>query len=116
MVERMLERMMVAFGMSSPPAVLDLDGGILRTAFDSDPGEFVENLEDQFSERGMQGIYVWEGEPNAGLEDDEEGEDFGICDLRKGDWRAPTDSEWVALRASRSPFNSEVEDLGSLVE
>lgn len=113
----MLERMMVAFGMSSPPAVLDLDGKRLRQEFDLDPGHFVESVEDQFMDDGLQGVQVWEGEPLVAQLDDEEGAEFGTFDLRtNGAWRAPTEAEWVALRACRSPFNSEAQALGSLVE
>ena len=95
--------------------MMDLDGHGLRDMFDLDPGWFIENLEDQFSEQGMQGIHVWEGEPNLARGEDEEGDTL-TCDLRKGTWRPPTDAEWVALRACRSPFNSDRLMLGSLVE
>ncbi len=109
---------MVAFGMSSPPAVLDLDGSKLRELFETDPGWFVENVEDQFSEMELQGIQVWEGEPDTEVQDDDaaDGEYFKPTALLSGAWRAPTDAEWVALRACRSPFNSSAEDLRSLVE
>lgn len=107
--------MMVAFGISSPPAILDLDGPGLRGEFDRDPAFFVESLEDQFSNLGLQGIHVWEGEPDITI-DEHDDADFGGCDLRAGAWRAPTDAEWVALRARRLPFNSPADVLDSLVE
>lgn len=107
---------MVAFGMSSPPAVLDLDGQVLRGEFDKDPGWFVENMEDQCLEQGLQGIRVWEGEPDVTMKQDDEGADLGGCSLGGGTWREPTDAEWVALRGCRSPFNSARLALGSLVE
>lgn len=106
---------MVAFGLSSPPVILDLDGSGLKNTFDMDPGWFVENLEDQFSDRGMQGVHVWEGEPPS-VTDPQEDEELSTCNLRGGAWREPTEAEWVALRARRSPFNSDRLMLGSLVE
>ncbi len=107
--------MMVAFGVSSPPTVLDLDGKLLRDEFDKDPGFFIENLEDQFSDDGLQGIHVWEGEPDVTVNEDDEGADYG-CNLRKGMWREPTDLEWVALMKRRSPLTSDQHTLGSLIE
>ncbi len=95
---------------------MDFAGTTLKALFDIDPGFFVENVEDQCSELGLQGIHVWEG---RALMDDAEGgsdTDYWSQVLREGIWREPTDAEWVALRARRSPFNSEAERLHSLVE
>jgi hypothetical protein len=112
-----MERMMVAFGLSSPPAILDLNGTALRSQFDTDPGWFLEKMEDQFAERDMQGIHVWEGVPCVSEPyEDEFGSHDGTCDLQQGSWREPTDAEWVALRAGRSPFNTPAQPLGTLVE
>jgi hypothetical protein len=109
-----MERMMIAFGKSSPLVVIDLAGPTLQEQFDIDPAVFVETIEDQASELGLQGVQVWEGDPVVTY-DDQYG-DFWDCDFSHGRWRRPTDAEWVALRAERSPFNSPVEDLQSLVE
>ena len=110
----MAERMMVVFGMSSPPTVLDLYGEVLRKGFDEDPGLFVETLEDLFGD-AVQGVQVWEGVPKSSQYSDE-GQFVRFCDFSVGTWRHPRDAEWVALQARRSPFNSVAEELRSLVE
>ena len=72
----------------------------------------MENLEDQASDSGLRGVHVWEGAPQA-YGDSLDELRFELTD---GFWREPTDAEWVALKACRSPFNSEADDLQSLVE
>jgi hypothetical protein len=95
------EHMMVAFGMTSPPTVLYFQGKAIEFCFDTDPGGFVDSIEDQHS--GL-GVLVWSGEPKEVLL---QGAYKGL-DFSGGAWRPPTDAEWQALRENRMPFDPQV--------
>jgi hypothetical protein len=88
-------RAVVAAG-SLQSALLWHVGGWLAAEVEA-VGEHAEDL--GLDDRNVPGVWVWEGK-YAAL--DREGNT-----QPEGEWRAPTDDEWAAIRAGLCPWNDE---------
>lgn len=101
-----IERIAVAFGAKGRNAVLAFVGESFALEDDqSGEDEFYASLTDLFGE-GHEGILVWEGWPKAQhCQSDWEGAyDFDGWSFVKGEWRDPTEEEWLALRQGYNPW------------